>query len=111
MAKEFAKAFYNSKAWQDVRQIRIGMDRGLCRRCGRPGNEVDHIIELTPENIDDEKIALNLDNLQTLCHTCHTRKTKAEHRGNINEDARVLDKILFDENGMPRRPMPPFDGE
>ena len=110
MAKEFAKAFYNSRAWQDVRQLRIGMDKGLCCKCGRPGNEVDHIIELTPDNIYDEMIALNLDNLQTLCHTCHTRKTKAEHRTGLNEDALALDCVTFDDSGMPVRTTPPIRG-
>ena len=108
MAKEFAKQFYNSKAWRDVRELRIGMDRGICQMCGRPGNEVDHIIELTPDNIYDEMIALNLDNLQTLCHRCHTRKTMdGWRRPNENYDA--LDKIIFDKDGMPIKAMPPLN--
>ena len=107
MAKEWAKQFYNSKAWRDVRELRIGMDRGICQMCGRPGNEVDHIIELTPDNVYDEKIALNLDNLQTLCHQCHTRKTMDGHRGKASDDD-ALDKIIFTADGMPIKAMPPL---
>ena len=78
------------------------MDRGICQICGKPGNEVDHIIELTPDNIYDEMIALNLDNLRTLCHRCHTRKTMEGYRGASDVDD-ALDKIIFDKDGMPRR--------
>lgn len=86
------------------------MDRGICQICGRPGNEVDHIIELTPDNIYDEKIALNLDNLQTLCHRCHTHKTMDGQRS-TGGNADVLDRIIFSEDGMPIKAMPPFDGK
>lgn len=110
MAKEFAKAFYNSGAWQDVRDIRIGMDKGFCQLCGMPGNEVDHIVELTPENINNPEITLNLDNLQTLCHKCHTKKTNREHRKK-NPDNNVLDKITFDKNGFPIKAMPPLEAK
>lgn len=85
MAKEWAKSFYNSKDWKDVRELRILMDKGLCQACGKPGNEVDHIIELTPENINDEMIALNLDNLQTLCHKCHRIKTRQHYEAGRNQ--------------------------
>lgn len=86
------------------------MDRGICQICGRPGNEVDHIIELTPDNIYDEMIALNLDNLQTLCHRCHTRKTMDGWRKPSNDND-ALDRIIFDENGMPIKAMPPLKAE
>jgi 5-methylcytosine-specific restriction endonuclease McrA len=110
MAKEFAKQFYNSKAWREVRELRIGMDRGICQICGKPGNEVDHIIELTPDNIYDEMIALNLDNLRTLCHRCHTRKTMQGQRSKEDESI-ALDRIFFTEDGMPVKAMPPLNRE
>lgn len=40
-----------------------------------PAEEVHHIKELTPENIDDASVSLNLDNLVSLCRECH----KARH--------------------------------
>lgn len=36
---------------------------------------VDHIIEITPENYQDESITLNPDNLQLLSFAEHNRKT------------------------------------
>ena len=41
-------------------------DHGLCQRCARPANEVDHIDGSSSE----------LSNLQLLCRDCHMEKTK-----------------------------------
>ena len=100
MAKEFAKAFYNSKAWKETRQAVITRDRGRCQLCGKAGNEVDHIKELTEENINNAETALNLKNLRLLCHKCHTHKTREEK--SIKKNSYVLDKVVFDENGFPQ---------
>lgn len=75
MAKEWAKAFYNSKAWQRCRKSYIVKVYGLCEWCGEPGYIVDHIEELTPNNINDPDITLNHDNLQYLCLDDHNKKT------------------------------------
>lgn len=79
MAKKWAEAFYNSKAWQRCRATlisnRVNLDGGLCEICHEvPGYIVDHIQELTPENIDDPNVTLNLDNLQYVCKKCHDKK-------------------------------------
>lgn len=78
MAKDWAKAFYHSQAWQAIRLRALMRDGYTCRVCGARATEIDHIIELTPENISNQDISLNLANLQSLCHDCHTRKTKAD---------------------------------
>ncbi len=101
MAKEFAKGFYNSKAWKKCRAAfiskRVTIDGAICQHCGnRPGYIVDHIEELTPENINDPLVTLNHTNFQFLCLKCHTKKTLTRDRG---------PNILFDENGQP---MPPY---
>ncbi|MDB2049600.1 HNH endonuclease signature motif containing protein [Clostridium perfringens] len=44
---------------------------GICKECGEPGEEVHHIIWLTPSNINDVSITLGLDNLVLLCRDCH----------------------------------------
>ena len=75
MARDFSKAFYKSKQWQDVRQYVLLRDFNLCVRCGNAAEEVHHIIRLTPKNIRDPLVALNPDNLESLCHDCHA----AEH--------------------------------
>lgn len=96
MAKSWAKSFYNSKAWKDCRKAyiaeRISIDGGLCEYCKKElGTELDHVEELTPENIQDPDVTLNFQNFKWACHTCHTRKTKS----GISED-----DYYFDENGM-----------
>ena len=80
MAKEFAKAFYNSGPWKKCRKAyiskRIDIDGGLCEHCQKElGFIVDHIVELAPHNINDPSIALDHNNLQYLCLECHNRKT------------------------------------
>ena len=72
MAKQFSKAFYKSKLWQDCRES-YGKSRGwVCERCGRQGSvEVHHKIELTPENINDPSITTDWNNLCLLCRDCH----------------------------------------
>jgi 5-methylcytosine-specific restriction protein A len=92
MAREFARGFYQSKAWRTARGIALRRDRFTCQECGGRAEEVHHVIELTPENIGDPKIALNPDNLLSLCHDCHTRETKG-FTGDVAEG------YMFDENG------------
>lgn len=76
MAKEWAKSFYKSKAWQQARSAyiskRVGIDGGMCEVCGeRVGYIVHHIVELTPRNISDPAVSLSLDNLMYVCKQCH----------------------------------------
>jgi 5-methylcytosine-specific restriction protein A len=47
-------------------------DNYTCQRCGSPGYEVDHIINVARGGTDDD------DNLQTLCPGCHDLKTRTE---------------------------------
>ena len=99
MAKEWAKSFYNSKVWESCRGAyishRINVDGGMCEHCRRSlGYIVDHIEELTPENILNPEIALNHFNFQYLCLVCHNKKTF----GNKNEQ-------IFDDEGQPIPPI------
>lgn len=80
MAREFAKEFYNSRAWKDCRRAYAAKVGGLCERClakgiYKPGVVVHHKTHLTPENITDPWVALSFDNLELLCMDCHA----AEH--------------------------------
>lgn len=75
--------FYSSKKWLNTRDNIRKRDKMTCRKCGSFSEkkyEVDHIIELTWDNIDDWNISYNPDNLQLLCHNCHTRKTRKDKR-------------------------------
>ena len=91
MAKEFAKAFYKSKAWRQCRDAYFVLRHGLCERCGRPGKIVHHRIWLTPENINDPDVSLNWDHLELLCQDCHNK----EH----HSESPVGYGLRFDEKG------------
>lgn len=81
MAEEFAKRFYASKAWRELR-FNLILQRGqVCARCGRLiGNTSlligHHKIHLTKDNISDCEITLNPKNIDLICFDCHN----AEHR-------------------------------
>ncbi len=90
MAKEFAKAFYKSKAWQKCRAAYIQSVFGLCEKCRRPGWIVHHKELLTPANINDPTVTLAWENLEYLCQDCHNR----EHGLNSTADG-----LMFDEYG------------
>lgn len=96
MAKEFAKAFYNSPAWHDCRNAYVRSKRELCERClakgiYRPGEIVHHKIHLNPININDPTVTLNWDNLELVCRDCHAeihqRKSK---RFKVDATGRIL---------------------
>jgi len=91
MAKEFAKAFYKSKAWRQCRDAYFISQHGLCERCGVAGKIVHHKDYLSPENINDPEVSLNWDNLELLCQDCHNH----EH----HEVPATGDGLAFDENG------------
>ena len=79
MAKEYAKQFYSSKAWQACRNEYAKRRQHLCENClrrgiYRPGEIVHHKIEVSPLNIDNPEIVLNHDNLELLCRVCHSMK-------------------------------------
>lgn len=105
MAKAFAKAFYNSKEWEKVRQAALIRDHGLCQYpgCYHPAEEVHHIKELTPNNIDDPRITMSLDNLMCVCRDCHFKIHREKILKRFQRKARrkILDKngCYFDEAG------------
>lgn len=93
MAKKWAIQFYNSGEWKAVRGLALRRDYFTCQRCGARAEEVHHKIELTPYNIHDKHIALDIDKLESLCHLCHTKETKGS-------SGDVRDGLIFDENGQ-----------
>lgn len=93
--KEFAKDLYSSKAWQHTRDAYKRSVGGLCEVCWskgilKPGEIVHHKIHLTPENINDPKIALSFDNLQLVCRDCHAQiHDRRKRRYRVDEMGRV----------------------
>ena len=69
--------FYQGKRWRYLRNSYIRKNP-LCVMCGdngiiKEGNVVDHIIPRRQGGSD-----YNLDNLQTLCNSCHGIKSRNE---------------------------------
>lgn len=91
--KAWARRFYHSKAWLNIRKLALIRDAYLCRRCEQPAYIVHHTIELTPDNVNDPSIALNLDLLECVCKSCHDDEHEfAEKRATVKG-------LRFDENG------------
>lgn len=87
--------FYNSKDWKKVRNKIFNKCFGICQECGKPGQEVHHIIHLTPHNLDDINITLNEDNLILLCKDCHMKK----HQDNRQKRRTTVKKQRLTNNG------------
>ena len=78
MAKSFSKPFYNSKEWEKVRAYCL----------------------MREHNIGNPAIALNPDNLVSLCRDCHFARHRGDQVAGRNKHAAgVLPEITFDENG------------
>lgn len=102
MAKPWAKPFYNSKEWKQLRKYILMRDRYICVKCGQPAEEVHHVVHLTPDNITDMSVSMSPDNLLSLCKDCHFKehvgeRIEARNAGNIKVDG--LETYEFDENG------------
>jgi len=71
MAKDYAKAFYKSKAWQKTQAAYMVSKYYMCENCGGVARLVHHITPITPVNIIEPAITLDWNNLQALCIDCH----------------------------------------
>ena len=73
-------AFYRRKDWRNIREIKLDTNP-LCELCNSvgittPAVYIDHILN---RNLFKE-FELELDNIQSLCPTCHSQKTSLEIR-------------------------------
>lgn len=83
--KPYAAAFYSSTAWKRCREAYRERVGGLCEECLRrgiytPAEIIHHIVEITPENINDPAVTLNFDNLRAVCRECHAKEHGARPR-------------------------------
>jgi len=100
----FAKPFYKSKAWQDVRSVVMDRSHGLCERClergeYKPADVVHHTTPLTEANMGDPEVSLNPDRLMALCHDCHTEVHQELGIGAMNGPMKEEFRVRFDANG------------
>ena len=100
----FAKPFYKSKAWRNVRKVVLDRSHGLCERCMergelKPADVVHHTIPLSPENMGDPDIALNPDRLMALCDDCHTEVHQKLGIGAMNGPKVEEPRVGFDAEG------------
>ena len=61
----------NSAQWRKIRKAVLERNP-LCRDCGAPANEVDHVDGNTANNLPD--------NLDALCKPCHSARTWKQNR-------------------------------
>ena len=85
------KAFYSTARWGRVRKIQLGRE-SMCRHCRERGvlveaSHVDHIVEIA-----DGGDPWDLDNLQSLCKSCHTRKTNHSRISRERNGAVVVER-------------------
>ncbi len=98
MAREFARRFYSSKAWQDCRNAYAKKAHHLCEDClakgiYKPGEIVHHVIEIDPVTIEKPEVALNFDNLRLVCRDCHAeehRRKKKGQRFTVGADGKIF---------------------
>lgn len=70
--RQAALSVYRSTTWQRLRRLQLA-EFPLCNVCGDLGAHIDHI---TPLRLGGA--AYDQANLQTLCVSCHSRKTRQE---------------------------------
>ena len=76
-----AEAFYKSKEWNRIRLQALVRDHFLCQECLKHRRItkaviVDHRIPISV----DWSLRLSLDNLQSLCQSCHNKKTAEDKK-------------------------------
>lgn len=93
--REFAREFYQSRAWKDCRESYLNKAKGLCEECLKkglytPADTVHHKVHLSQENINDPSITLSFDNLEAVCRDCHAMKHRGVKRYKVDEEGRVI---------------------
>lgn len=98
MAKSTNPQFYKNRAWQNERRL-YKQQHPFCERClmlriYKPTEIVHHREYLDEEKSKDAKIALNFDNLESLCFDCHN---KEHHLGQQRSSKK---RFFFNEQGL-----------
>lgn len=87
--------FYHSPRWKRIRK-RYKTD--YCALCGKSGKDakliLDHRIELQDVGVG-HPLATDPNNLQTLCYSCHTKKTNHAKRLRAKISGRQKDLVVI----------------
>ena len=98
MAKDFARAFYDSPQWRKTSKAYLSSKNYICEDCGGAACIVHHIRHLAPWNINDPEITLDWGNLKAVCEKCHAEEHAKDDKAFRGKPAK-LNGIGFDENG------------
>jgi len=90
--------FYDCKAWRKLSKVFLQSKYYICEICGKPAEIAHHKTKITPHNIDNPDITLNIDNLQAVCLDCHN-KIHFTHSRELVEGGSTRSKLYFDVNG------------
>lgn len=71
---KLGRKVYDSRNWKRLRLLHLAACP-LCAVCGGEGEQVDHI-----QPIVEGGAAYDQNNLQTLCASCHSKKTRRENQ-------------------------------
>lgn len=97
-----SERFYDLRVWRRLRRLKLQMNP-LCEWCERsrrpvPATDVDHVVPISKGGEP-----LDLANLQSLCHECHSRKTSRD-TGNSDRPMKGCGA-----DGMPLDPNHPWN--
>lgn len=83
------KAFYKSAAWLKCRKLVLKRDYYLCQPCLRDGKltTADAVHHIKPLE-DYPELALDMDNLESICNSCHNKEHPEKGGGSKKEPVR-----------------------
>lgn len=108
--KKKRKISLNSLAWKRLR-AEVLASEPLCRMCTArglvvPATDVDHIVDSRDDFTDDN----SRENLQALCHECHSLKTAASMGKSVTWGCDVKGKPLDPNHPWNREQKSPATG-
>lgn len=94
-----AKAFYKSSAWLKCREVVLIRDHYMCQPCLKreritTANTVHHIKPLE----DYPELALDIDNLESICPSCHNKEHPEKGSNSIEPQRRSVTVIKAKRN-------------
>ena len=81
----------NQRRWRVVRRRILDRDGWRCVRCGKYGNECDHVL-----SIERGGAVWDEDNLQVLCRKCHIAKTRLENQRTLTAEEQAWQAYVME---------------